>query len=426
MGLPNGTHSIATKLSRKEEKMKPEIGREVSSPEFPYEEFELRINKARELMGKHGIEALLLFSPLHMRYYIGFRKASYGSSELWRRLLILPREKDPIFIPANIVHRLAMKITWVKDIRPWGGPDYLGFSKDYRTILFDAIKELGLDRKKIGVEVFDSNTAIDLSFPEWEKIKTGLPNVQFVDGSPVYWEQRQVKTQYEQKIIRELCAILVKGVNAGLNFLREGVSEIDVHQVMWKTFLEAGLHDCPMGGRIMQHGGKHRYDLMIVPPTNYVLQKGDQYFIDGGPRHKGYFCDIQRNLCIGPPPELEAKLYNAANEATEAAIQAVKPGAKASDIWKAAMKVLKDKYPSTEDPIKFVGHGMGLQTHEPPYLMEDNDTAINPGMFLAVEVWAADIPEYRVIGGFPEDNLLVTEDGFENLTAGVSRELWIK
>jgi len=105
-----------------------------------------------------------------------------------------------------------------------------------------------------------------------------LPNVQFVDASPIYWEQRQVKTQYEQKIVRELCAILVKGVNAGLNFLREGVSEIDVHQVMWKTFLEAGLHDCPMGGRIMQHGGKHRYDLMIVPPTGANM--GFSIFID--------------------------------------------------------------------------------------------------------------------------------------------------
>jgi Xaa-Pro dipeptidase len=406
--------------------MKPDIGREISSPEVPYEEYELRINKARELMGKHKIDAMLLFSPLHMRYYLGFRKASYGSSEQWRRLAIIPRDKDSVFIPANIVHRLAMKTTWVKDIRAWGGPDYLRFPKHYRPLLFDAIKELGLDNKKIGVEIFDSHTPIDLSFPEWEKIKAGLPKVKFVDGSPVYWEQRQIKTPYEQKIIRKLCDILVKGVNAGFNFIRPGVSEIDVHQVMWKTFLEEGLHDCPMGGRLMQHGGRHRYDLMIVPPTDYVLQPGDQYFIDGGPMHKGYFCDIQRNLCLGPPPDLEVKLYDAANAATEAAIQALKPGVKASDVFKAGMKVLKEKFKMTENPIDFLGHGIGLQTHEPPYLMADNDTTIKPGMFLAVEVWAADIPEYRVIGGFPEDNLLVTENGVENLTAGVSRELWVK
>lgn len=99
--------------------MKPDIGREISSPEVPYEEYELRINKARELMGKHKIDAMLLFSPLHMRYYLGFRKASYGSSEQWRRLAIIPRDKDSVFIPANIVHRLAMKTTWVKDIRAW-------------------------------------------------------------------------------------------------------------------------------------------------------------------------------------------------------------------------------------------------------------------------------------------------------------------
>jgi Xaa-Pro aminopeptidase len=162
--------------------MKSEVGREVSSPELPYEEYELRMNNLRELMGRHGLDAMLFFSPLHMRYYLGFRKASYGMSEQWRRLAVVPREKDPVFIPANIIHRLAMKTTWVKDIRPWGGPDYLEFPGHYLPVLLEVIKELGLEKKKIGVEVFDSHTPIDLSFPEWEKIKERLPNVQFVNG----------------------------------------------------------------------------------------------------------------------------------------------------------------------------------------------------------------------------------------------------
>jgi len=407
--------------------MDKNIGRDVSSPELPYEEYKLRTDRAGELMGKHGIDAMLLFSPLHLRYYIGFRKASFGSSELWRRMLVLPREKEPVFMPANIVHRLAQKTTWVKDIRPWGGPDYLGFPKDHIKLLTDTIRELGLEDKTIGVEIFDSHTATDLSFPEWERIRGSLPKAKFVEASPVYWAQRMIKTPYEQKIIRELADITVKGVNAGLNFIKAGVSEIDVHQVMWKAFIEAGLHDCPMGGRLMQHGGAHRYDLMIVPPTDYVLREGDQYFCDGGPRHKGYFSDIQRNVSIGSPPDLEKQLYDVANEATEAAIQAVKPGVKASDVWKAARKVLASRLPNPDvNPITFVGHGMGLQTHEPPYLVEGNDSVIQPGMWLAVEVWVADVPQYRVIGGFPEDNLLVTEDGHENLTKGISRELWIK
>jgi len=129
---------------------------------------------------------------------------------------------------------------------------------------------------------------------------------------------------------------------------------------------------------------------------------------------------------LGDPPELEVKLYDAANAATEATIKALRPGVNASDVFKAGMKVLKERFKTTENPTDFLGHGIGLQTHEPPYLMADNDTTIKPGMFLAVEVWAADTPEYRVIGGFPEDNLLVTETGVENLTGGVSRRLWVK
>ena len=76
----------------------------------------------------------------------------------------------------------------------------------------------------------------------------------------------------------------------------------------------------------------------------------------------------------------------------------------------------------------FVGHGQGLHTHEPPYLVptgKDADIVLEEGMYLAVEVSAFDAPEFRVIGGFPEDDILVTKDGFENLTKDIPNHLWI-
>lgn len=67
-------------VERKEKKMK-----EVPYPEIPYHEYELRMRKLKELLRKHKLDGLCLFSPINLRYYFGYRKGSYGSSDLWRR-----------------------------------------------------------------------------------------------------------------------------------------------------------------------------------------------------------------------------------------------------------------------------------------------------------------------------------------------------
>ena len=80
--------------------------------------------------------------------------------------------------------------------------------------------------------------------------------------------------------------------------------------------------------------------------------------------------------------------------------------------------------------IRFAGHSMGYYTHEPPYLVPDDHTELKPGMYLAVEVAAIEKPalpgpEPDCVMMWPEDNLLVTEEGYENLTEKLSTDLWI-
>jgi len=107
----------------------------------------------------------------------------------------------------------------------------------------------------------------------------------------------------------------------------------------------------------------------------------------------------------------------------------IKPGIRVAEIHRAAAERLgriDPKFAVIRNV--FAGHGMGLHTHEPPYLDPTGDQAniiLQEGMYLAVEISAFDLPEFKVVGGFPEDNVLVTKDGHENLTWGVPRELWI-
>lgn len=398
--------------------------KEVLFPDIPQEEYELRKEKMIALMKKHHLDGLCLFSPLNLRYYFGYRKASYGSSDWWRRAGIVNADGETVVIVPQIHWKLIQKTTWLDQVRPWGGPSYLDFPQNFMDLFIDCVQEMKMGRGRIGFEL-DTHTHPDLSFPEFEEIKRRLPGVQIVDGSPVYWEQRQVKTEHELRIIRKLCEITVKGVQAGFAAVREGITEKEIYTKMWETWLKEGLHDCPMAGRMMMRSGTEKYSFMNAPPYDRKLKKGDGLFIDGGPCHLGYFSDVQRVIHVGEPDALQKKLHAAANQAMDAMIGLVRDGTRVKDIFNAGLDTLKRVLPESKHTLSMVGHGMGLQTHEPPYIMVHSDACLKSGMFIALEINAADVPLYRVVGGFPEENLIVTEKGCENLTHDLKRDLWV-
>jgi len=398
--------------------------KEVPFPEIPEEEYKRRIQRLRELMQKRNMDGLCLFSPINLRYYFGYRKASYGSSEWWRRAAIINGDGKVILIVPQIHWVLIQKTTWVEDIRAWGGPDYLGLPKDFIKLFIDSVRELKLDNGDIGFEL-DSHTQPDLSFQEFDAIRQQLPRAKITDGSAVYWEQRQIKTDYEIEIIRRLCDITVKGIQAGFHQLKEGMTEIEIYTKIWEAWIKEGIHDCPMAGRLMMRSGRDRYNFLNQPPTNRKILRGDALYIDGGPCHLGYFSDVQRIIHIGEPSSLQKRLYSAANQALEAMISIVRDGTKVCNLYSMGVETLRRAVPDSKHTISIVGHGFGLQTHEPPYFTVNNEERLRAGMTIALEIYAADFPEYRVVGGFPEDNGIVTKDGFENLTKGLTRELWV-
>ncbi len=404
--------------------------REVKFPRFPKDEFERRSLKAQELMERYGIDALLLFAPENIYYYTGFKKENIAIEKRWRRGIIFPRKGEIVMLMGNEVFFNATLTSWVKDIRAWGGPIELGRSQNFLEAYLQLIKELDLHNKVLGMEIWEDSPAIqvDLTYFEFDQLRKSLPNAKIVDAGTLIWEQRMVKTPFEIGIIRELASITTKGFRAGLEMVHEGITEKNIVREMLKVMIAAGMDNEPLHDRIPLKGPGH-YPGAIMGPHDTVLKRGDMLQFDGGPCHRGYFSDIQRNACIGEPPALERRLYDASLEAQQAAIRIIKPGIRAKDIHEVATDRLL-RIDSTIDANRcvFVGHGLGLHTHEPPYLVPDgkqSEIILKEGMYLAVEVSAFDAPEFRVIGGFPEDNILVTEDGHEVLSKGIPNHLWI-
>jgi Xaa-Pro dipeptidase len=320
----------------------------------------------------------------------------------------------------QILYENLRTTTWVEDIRPFGGPKHLGYPPDYHTLLLDTVKEMGLQDKRVGIELSDTMLP-DLSILEYERIKRDLPKMKIVDAAEGIWEQRMIKTKYELALRRELSNKATRALKKAVGNLREGMTEEDFHTEICKAYLDEGLLGITYGSHTLL-SGPGRGDVWIMGYTNTKLNKGDMVWFDGGPIHKHYFTDIQRNIMIGPPGDKLRNYYKKVLKGQEAAMDAVKPGVKASEIYRIAEETLNKE--GVRGVIKFIGHGIGLQNHEPPYLEPESDYILRKDMVLCIEVGAFDKDIIDCVL-WPEEILIVTQNGCEITTEGLSRDLLI-
>jgi Xaa-Pro aminopeptidase len=238
------------------------------------------------------------------------------------------------------------------------------------------------------------------------------------------WRRRIVKSAWELELYRTLGRITAAGFRAGLEAIALGVSEREIERRMWRAFIDGGADASPVGGQLMIRSGRERYGTFCGRASARTLEAGDQIILAGGPALSGYHIDIHRFACVPPAPDLQHELHAQSEAGLTAAIEATRPGVAAKTVFKAARDAMRRRAATAVIPWRVFGHGVGLDNYEPPMISEDDETILEKGMVLALEVPAYDIPAGRVLGAFLEDCIVVTDSGAEVLTAGVGRALW--
>jgi Xaa-Pro aminopeptidase len=155
-------------------------------------------------------------------------------------------------------------------------------------------------------------------------------------------------------------------------------------------------------------------------PGGRTILPRDAVVLDFGGELAGYFSDTTRTVVVGEPPAGFAEVYGLVHEAQDAAVRAVRPGIAAQEVDRAARRIIDDAGYG-ERFFHRTGHGIGLEVHEPPYIIEGNETLLEPGMTFSVE------PGIYLEGAFGvriEDIVAVAADGAERLNRS-TRDLQI-
>lgn len=236
-------------------------------------------------------------------------------------------------------------------------------------------------------------------------------------AGPMLARLRQYKSAAEVEAAARAAVQADQAMQAAADACQPGVTEAQVAWAAEEAFRLDGAEEVcftlvasgPNGAYPHHHSGDR------------LLQDGDAIIIDIGASLRGYKSDITRMVFLGRPPSEFMQAYEAVLEANKRARAAVRPGVTAHQVDRVARQTL-EAAGYAEYFVHRTGHGLGLEVHEPPWIMAGNEQILEEGMIFSVE------PGVYFPGRFGvriEDIMVVTESGGRNLT-GFDHQLVIK
>ena len=345
---------------------------------------EVRIAAARSQMEQRDIDALVVTTGSDLPYLTGYKAIENERITA----LVLPADGDPtLVVPVLEEPRVASDV----ETLAWGETD------DPLATIADLVG--------------DRATSVAVGNQTWATFLLGLqdrlPDARFAPAEPLMSELRMVKDADEVAALRAAGAA-VDGVVGRLATTRfSGQTERQLSRHIDDMTIDSG-HE-RVGFAIVAsgpNGASPHHE-----PADRLIEPGDAVVVDFGGWMEGYASDSTRMFVVGDPPDVFTEAYAVLETAQRAAVAGVKPGVTAESVDAAARDVIDDAgYGDLF--IHRTGHGIGLDTHERPYIVGGNTIPLVAGMVFSIEPGIYSPGQW---GMRIEDIVAVTDGGVERL-----------
>lgn len=356
----------------------------------------LRVQRLIEQMHRAGVDCVALVPGPNMVYLTGLH---FHLSE--RPVIAFFPASGP---PALLVPTLeAVKTEHAATPIDWRLFTY-GDEEGPDDTCAHACTSLSLAGKQLAVE------RLTMRVLELEMVQRDAPGVQVVPAEPLLARLRVVKDTDELAHMRRAVAIAEEALTHTLKTIRPGMTEREIAAELSVSLLRGGSGALPFEP-IVQSGPNSASP--HATPSSRQLAPGDLLLIDFGATVGGYASDITRTFAIGEPEPEWVEIHEVVQAANAAGRSATGPGVPCQEVDRAARRVIEEAGYGAYF-IHRTGHGLGLQGHEPPYIVEGNEQPLQVSMTFTVEpgIYLPDRGGVRV-----EDDVVVTEDGCESLTS---------
>ncbi|HVP79109.1 MAG TPA: Xaa-Pro peptidase family protein [Thermodesulfobacteriota bacterium] len=382
----------------------------------PLEEVENRLTRVKTGMVKQGIEGLLVIQKMNFYYLSGTTQDG---------LLFVPLDGEPLLMIKRELER-ARAESPVKDVVPF---------KSSREVPSLVQSHCGNVPSVLGLELDV------LPVRDYFRFQGFFPDTQFKDASPILGEARKIKSLFEIDLMRRAGGIGTKVYQEAKEILKEGMTEIEfgglleaaakkyghegllrVRSLNYEAYtwhvlsgLTGGIvsqSDSPMGGLGLSPA-------FPVGASLKVMKAREPILVDFGTCFHGYQADETRMFSIGKMDHKFVDAYKACKKIHDAILEEIRPGANCETLFLKTLPLAeklgyKDSF--LGPPLlqtRFIGHGIGLELNELPFLAQGQSYPLEEGMTLAVEPKIV-FPGEGSVG--IENTVVVTKEGYEILT----------
>ena len=370
----------------------------VEAKPITVEERAERQEKARRLMHENNLAAILLTQGTSLVYFAGIQW--WGGERLFA--MVLPAKGEAFYVsPAFEEGRAREQIA----LAPNGkNPDVRVWREDENPCarVAQGLSDRGISSGTIGFEE-------TVKFVFSDNIRKAAASAAFTSATPVTAGCRTIKSAHEIELMRLASKATLTAYKATYSSLRVGMTHKEVADLVEVAHRQLGFE----GDALVLFDEFSAFPHGSVTPQ--VIHEGTIILIDGGCTVEGYASDITRMFVVGKSSDKMKQVFDIVQRAQSAALAAAKPGVEAGSVDAAARKVITDAGygPDYKYFTHRVGHGMGMDGHEWPYLVRGNATKLQP------EMTFSDEPGIYIRGEFGirlEDDMHILENGAELFT----------